>query len=413
MDRRAARGHRGRARDHRAAGDRPAGVHARRHRRRHRRDGARLPRARPGRPARQPDRPGHGREVPGRLAGDRVRGDARRRRHVHRRVLDGERGSARRPYGRFDRRGAGPDADRRRPPATAERGPRDHPGARGRGWLQRPVRPVARLDRVRRDRGQPARVAELGARVEGDGLPDRPGRGADRGRAAAGRDPERGHRDDRRRLRTRSRLRRGQAAAVPVRQVPRRRPLAGQPDEGDRRGDGHRPDVRVGSQQGAPRPRAGGCRAARRGRRLDAHLRLPGRRLRRRPRRGRADPLGGRGRSGLQIDPPRPAQRGPDRPAPVPRPVGQPAVAAARAAATGCSGGDRRRGDRDLAVVPRGDGPQRRTRGGGERGRTPGSRTRPTPTRPRSWPRPSVPGSAIASWPDWPARPRTRSGRPG
>ena len=34
--------------------------------------------------------------------------------HVHRRVLDGERGPAGRPHGRLDRRGAGPDPDRRR-----------------------------------------------------------------------------------------------------------------------------------------------------------------------------------------------------------------------------------------------------------------------------------------------------------
>ncbi len=141
----------------RPAGHRPAGVHARRHRRRDRRDRAGLPRADPGRPARQPDRPGHGRALPRRLAGDRVRGHARRRRHVHRRVLDGERRPARRPHRRLDRRRAGPDADRRGPPAAAQRGARDHPGARGRGRLQRPVRAVARLDRVRRHRGQPAR----------------------------------------------------------------------------------------------------------------------------------------------------------------------------------------------------------------------------------------------------------------
>ena len=43
------------------------------------------------------------------------------------------------------------------PPAAAQRRPRDHPGARRRGRLQRPVRAVARLDRVRGHRGQPAR----------------------------------------------------------------------------------------------------------------------------------------------------------------------------------------------------------------------------------------------------------------
>ncbi len=48
---------------------------------------------------------------------------------------------------------------------------------------------------------------------------------------------------------------------------------------------------------------------------VDADVRLPGRRLRGRPRRRRADPLGRRGRPGLRIDPARPAHRGPDRPA--------------------------------------------------------------------------------------------------
>ena len=116
-----------------------------------------LPRADPGRPPGQPDRPGHGRALPRRLAGDRVRGDARRRRHVHRRLLDGERRPARRPHRRLDRRRAGPDPDRRGPPAAPQRRPRDHPGARRRGRLQRPVRALAGLDRVRGHRGQPAR----------------------------------------------------------------------------------------------------------------------------------------------------------------------------------------------------------------------------------------------------------------
>ena len=68
--------------------------------------------------ARQPDRPGHGGAVPRRLAGDRIRGHARRGRHVHRRLLDGERRPARRPHRRLDRRRAGADAARRGPPAA-------------------------------------------------------------------------------------------------------------------------------------------------------------------------------------------------------------------------------------------------------------------------------------------------------
>ena len=171
-----------------------------------------------------PDQAGHDRALPRGLAGDRVRGHARRRGHVHRRVLDGERGPARRPHRRLDRGGAGADAHRHGPPAAPERRPRDHPGAGRRGRLQRPVRALAGLDRIRGHRGQPARVALVGAGVQGDGLPDRARRGPDRRRPDAGRDPQRGDRDDGRGLRARAGLRRGQAAALPVRQVPRRGP---------------------------------------------------------------------------------------------------------------------------------------------------------------------------------------------
>ena len=257
------------------------GLHARRDRRRHRRDRGCVPRTDPGRAAGEPHRSGHGREVPRRLAGDRVRGHARRGRHLHRGLLDGERGPARRAHRRLDRRGAGPDADRRRPPAAAKRGPRHHPRPRRGGRLQRPVRALARFDRVRGHRGEPARQPELRPGLEGDRLSDRPGRRPDRGRAKARRDPQRRDRNDRRRVRAGARLRRRQAAALPVRQVPGRRPDARQPDEGDRRGDGHRPDLRVRAEQGAPRPRAGGRRAAGRGRELDADVRLPRGRLRR------------------------------------------------------------------------------------------------------------------------------------
>ena len=70
----------------------------------------------------------------------------------------------------------------------------------------------------------PRVVALVGAGLEGDRLPDRPGRGADRGRPPAGRDPERRDRHDRGRVRAGARLRGRQAAALPVRQVPGRRP---------------------------------------------------------------------------------------------------------------------------------------------------------------------------------------------
>ena len=81
-------------------------------------------------------------------------------------------------------------------------------------------------------------------------------------RPPAGRDPQRGHRQDRRRVRAGTRLRGRQAAALPVRQVPRRRPRPGLADEGDRRGHGHRAHLRRGAEQGTARPRAGRRRLA-------------------------------------------------------------------------------------------------------------------------------------------------------
>ena len=69
--------------------------------------------------------------------------------------------------------------------------------------------------------------------------------------------------------------------------------------------------------------------------------------------------------------------------------------------------------DRDRAVVPRRDGPQRGARGGGDATPGRGSRTRGTRRPPSSSPRSSAPGSATGSLPAWPARPRTRSGPRG
>ena len=62
--------------------------------------------------------------------------------------------------------------------------------------LERPVRAQPRDRRAARDRDEPARVALLGARVEGHGLPDREGRRQARRRLHARRDPERHHRHD-------------------------------------------------------------------------------------------------------------------------------------------------------------------------------------------------------------------------
>ena len=64
------------------------------------------------------------------------------------------------------------------------------------GGLEHPVRARPRDRGGARDRDEPARLALVCARVEGDGLPDRQGRGEARGRLHARRDPERPHRHD-------------------------------------------------------------------------------------------------------------------------------------------------------------------------------------------------------------------------
>ena len=135
--------HRGGPQRNRPACNRAPRVHPWWDGRRHRRDREGLSRARPSRPAREPHSPGNGRALPGRLAGDRIRGDARRRRHMHRRVLHAERRPARHPHRRLDRRRSSADPARSRPPAPAQRGPGDHPGARCRGRLQHPVRALS------------------------------------------------------------------------------------------------------------------------------------------------------------------------------------------------------------------------------------------------------------------------------
>ena len=71
----------------------------------------------------------------------------------------------------------------------------------------------------------------LGPGVQGDGLPDRQGRGQARRRLHAGRDPERHHRRDAGLLRADDRLRRHQDPALHLREVPRDRASAHHRDE--------------------------------------------------------------------------------------------------------------------------------------------------------------------------------------
>ena len=151
----------------------------------------------------------------------------------------------------------------------------------------------------------------------------------------------------------------------------------GSADEGDRRGDGDRPHVRRGAQQGAPRPRAGRRRAARRGPELDADVRLPGRRLRAATRRS-DEPIRWVDEGGQACESTRHAQRSA---APIVlrrflAPSDSRLWRLLGLLRRGVPGGDDPGGDRDRAVVPRRDGPQRRARGGRARGGRADRRTR-------------------------------------
>ena len=116
--------------------------------------------------------------------------------------------------------------------------------------LEHPVRARPRDRRAARDRDEPARLALVRARLEGDRLSDREGRREARGRLHARRDPERPDRDDAGELRADARLRRRQVPALRLREVPRRRHDARHADEVGRRGDGHRPHVQRGVPEG-------------------------------------------------------------------------------------------------------------------------------------------------------------------
>ncbi len=102
-----------------------------------------------------------------------------------------------------------------------------------------------------RHRDEPARVAQLGAGVEGHRLPHRQDRHQAGGRLHARRDPERHHPRDAGLLRADHRLRRHQGPALRLREVPRRRHHPGPADEVGGRGHGHRPHLQGVAGQGA------------------------------------------------------------------------------------------------------------------------------------------------------------------
>ena len=238
-------------------------------------------------------RRGAPRGVDPRLEGVRARADAGHGRQHGRRLLDRERRPGRRAHRRLDHRRARDDADRPRVPAHARHRDRHHPARRRRHRrLQHPVRGRADHRPDHRHRDEPARLALLRPRVEGDRLPDREDRREARDRLPARRDPERHHQGHAGELRADARLRRREGAAVRVREVPGRRPRADDDHEVGRRGDGDRPHVRrraaegaalarearlllplVGrrrstrrrcSRRSAPRPTAASCRCSRR-----------------------------------------------------------------------------------------------------------------------------------------------------
>ena len=125
----------------------------------------------------------------------------------------------------------------------------------------------------RRHRDEPARVALLGAGVEGDRLPDRQDRRQAGRRLHAGRAAQRDHRrQDAGFVRADDRLRRHQDPALRLREVPAGRRAPDHADEVGGRGDGdgpHLPGIaaegaaRPGDRQGRPRPDRPGPRPAR------------------------------------------------------------------------------------------------------------------------------------------------------
>ena len=208
------------------------------------------------RPRGEPGRAGARRGVARGLAGVRARGDVRSRGQLRRRLLDREP----RPDGRAHRRlvdgRAAADAARRRVPAAARGGVRVRARRRRRDRRrERAVRLRAGDARAARDRDEPARVALVGARVEGDRLPDREDRRAARDRLHARRAAERHHAADDGGVRAGARLRRREGAALRLREVPGRRRPARQRDARRRRVARARAHVPRGVPEGARRTR--------------------------------------------------------------------------------------------------------------------------------------------------------------
>ncbi len=204
------------------------------------------------RPRGQPDHRGAPGGVDPRLEGVRAGGDARQGRQRRHRLQHREPRPDGRAHRRLDHGRAGDDADRPRVPGDARPLDRHHPLRRRRHRrLQHPVRGRPRGRTARRHRDEPTGLPVERAGVEGDRVPDREDRSQGRDRLHARRDPQRHHRRDAGELRADAGLRRGEGAAVRVREVPERRPGADHAHEVGRRGDGDRPQLHRGAAEGA------------------------------------------------------------------------------------------------------------------------------------------------------------------
>jgi hypothetical protein len=178
-----------------------------------------------------------------------------RRRQLHHHLLHREPRPDGRAHRRFDHRRPGADADRQGIPDHAQR--LDRGAARDRRRDRRLQRAVRRQPGRRppgRHRDEPARLALLGACLQGHRLPDRQGRGQARRRLHAGRARQRHHRRrDAGLVRADDRLRRHQDPALCLREVPRRRAAPDHRDEIGRRSHGHRPHLCRKAAEGAAR----------------------------------------------------------------------------------------------------------------------------------------------------------------
>ena len=248
-----------------------------------------------------------------RLEGVRDGGRPRQGGQLHHHLLDREHRPDGRAHGRLHHRRPRPDADRQRVPAHAHG--LDQRAARDRRRDRRIERPVGHQSRRRpdgRDRDEPARVAVVGAGVQGHRLPHRQGRGASGRRLHAGRTDQRHHHGDAGLVRAVDRLCRDQDPALRLREISGLRAASGHLDEVGRRGHGHRPDLPGIDAEGPAR--AGDRPVGLRRDRDRGHRRRRGRRLG--PRRrgagaGAADARPHpRHRPGL---PPRPVGRGGQR----------------------------------------------------------------------------------------------------